>query len=129
MSRLATTGFIAIVAVAGLIAYRVAEPAQLVSESDNRDLLAGIATDTSANLTAQVPTETPIPTARPTNTPKPPTATPDPTYVGQASPPSGYYVVPAWTETPPVAVTSELQIPPCITVTPTKFAAQGCNVP
>ncbi len=127
MSRLASIAIIAIIAVAGLIAYRVSEPQQLVTEADNRDLLVGMATGQAVELTAIAPTATAYKTMTPTRTPKPATETPRPTYGPVASP--GRYVVPAYTPTMPAALTVEPDtLPPCDAVTPKAYADQLCEV-
>ena len=125
----ANLGFASIIFVALVIAWRVVEPRQLVTEqADTRDLLVGIATETKANNAVLTPTATRFPSASPTRKPVVPTDTPHPTYVGQASPPPGYYVVPAITDTPPVPMTIEAQLPiPCVTVTPRPFVNQPCE--
>jgi hypothetical protein len=71
----------------------------------------------------QTPTRTPRPTTIPTITP-----TPWPQY-DPASPQAGVLVVPRWTETPVIPVTTEPEVLlPCITVTPDKFFDTFCEV-
>jgi hypothetical protein len=72
------------------------------------------------------------PTPTPTRTPQPtriPSITPTPWPVYGASSPQPVMVVPKWTETPVVPVTSEPEeLLPCITVTPDKFFDTFCEV-
>lgn len=124
----ATLGFASIVCVALVIAYRVVEPRQLVTEqSDTRDLLVGIATETKANNAVLTPTATRFPSATATRKPVIPTETPHPTY-DPASPVAGIQRVPAWTPTVAPSLTVELTYPPCDLVTPRPYADVYCEV-
>jgi hypothetical protein len=114
-------------AVAGLIAYQAGQPRTLVTEAEgSQSLWEGMATNQSAELTAFAGVLPRYPTLTPTKTPRPATATREPTFAGQDA--QGYYVVPKWTEVPPPAATSVLELPPCATVTPVKFADIACEV-
>jgi hypothetical protein len=124
MNRLATAAFVSLMAVVALVAYRVEQPRALVTEADNRDLLAGIATNQAAQMTANAPP--PTATVTPTRTPKPPTATAYPSYAPDAAP--GFYLVPAWTPTSTNKGTVEPGIVPCVTVTPDPHKNQYCEV-
>lgn len=126
----ATAAFFGLV-VAGLVTvWQFGRPTQLVSESDNRDLLSGIATGQAVGLTAIAPTQTAYASSTPTRTPKPPTATPRPTYGAEGTRDAGIYVVPAYTETAVIPLTVEPDtLPPCVTVTPKAYADQLCRWP
>lgn len=132
---------IAIVAVAGLIAWQAGRPRQLVSESGSRDPLPGIATNaaaqstTSAELlvllqrqaTEHATTETP--TSTPTRTPRPPTMTPRPTWGPQTTmTPGRTYLIPKWSPTP-MPPDLEPTVLPCALVTPDPYDAQDCGLP
>ena len=123
----ATIGFAGIVCAALLIAYRVAEPRQLVTEADDQTALwEGMATNQALELTVIAPTSTRFPSPVPTRKPKPPTETPHPTYGTGAKP--GLHIVPAWTPTVAPAMTVELTYPPCDVVTPRPYADVYCEV-
>ena len=125
--HLAAGSFLAIIAVAGLIAWRVTEPRQLVAEGDNRDLWETIAAEVKAGNADLTPSPTTYYTPTPTKTPKPATSTPRATYGPDASP--GVHVVLAWTETPVNGGTIEAEaLPPCRLVTPDKYADIYCEV-
>lgn len=125
-SYLAPLGFAGILAVTGLVVYRVAVPSHLYVEQDNRDLLAGMATNQALALTAAAPTKTPYIAPTPTRTPRPPTSTPLPTWYPEAAP--GLRIVPAWTETPPVVNEIDVGLPACDTVTPRPYEDTACEV-
>ena len=125
---LAALAFGAILGCVFIVVWRLAEPRQLVTEAEsNRDVLeTQVALDRDL-LTAIAPTETAYATSTPTRTPKPATSTPQPTYGPDASP--GWYMVPAWTETPFPAMTVEaVGLPQCAEVTPRPYADQPCRV-
>jgi hypothetical protein len=126
MNRLAAAAFVSLMAVVGLVAWRVAEPRQLVTESDNRDLWETIAAGEAAQAAALTPTPTIYYTPTSTRTPKPATHTPQPTYAPDVPP--GYYVVPKWTEVPVVAATSDTGMKPCTEITPDEYTDQSCEV-
>lgn len=126
MSRWVYAPLVAIGIAAFAVAYRVAEPQQLVTETDNRDLLMGMATNMAAHNLPLTPTRTPIPTAIPTRRPKQPTDTPLPTYGAGVEP--GLYIVERWTPTFfPTAIVGD-GLPPCRTVTPGPYADIACTV-
>lgn len=126
MKHLAPLGFVAIIGCVALIAYRIAEPSHLYVATDNRDLLAGMATGQALQLTAIAPTPTPYhsPTPRPTE--KPPTETPLPTWSADAAP--GVYAVPAWTEVPAQVDEVDKGLQPCAAVTPEQWKPVNCEV-
>lgn len=116
-----------VIGLAALVAgLRILQPSHLYVESDNRDVLETVAAVGIAQLTASAPTKTPIPTSTPTSYPRKPTETPLPTWQPNASP--GVYIVPMWTEVPPVARTAEIGLPPCSTVTPHPYVDTACEV-
>lgn len=131
---------IAIIAVAGLIAWQAGRPRQLVSESGSRDPLPGIATSeagqatTSAGLltllqrqtTEHATTETP--TSTPTRTPRPPTMTPRPTWGPQTTmTPGRVYLIPKWSPTP-IPANIDPTIVPCDRLSP-QAVAVDCGLP
>jgi hypothetical protein len=125
VSRLAAAGFIAIMSVVALVAYRIEGPRQLVTEADDQyeqTIAAGVA----AQAAALTPTATPYVSPTPTKTPKPPTATAYPTYAAEASP--GFYLVPKWTEVPVNTGTIEAGMAPCIAITPNEYTDLYCEV-
>ena len=127
MKHLAPLGFLAIPVAVVLLVWQLAPQHPLVTEADNRDLLAGMATGQALQLTAIAATPTPYhsPTPRPTE--KPPTETPLPTWhAGQATP--GVYAVPAWTEVPAAAETVNAGLLPCVEVTPDQWKPVNCEV-
>jgi hypothetical protein len=126
MNRLAAAAFVSLMAVVGLVAWRVAEPRAIVTESDNRDLWETIAAGEAAQAAALTPTPTVYYTPTSTRTPKPATHTPYPTYASDVPP--GYYVVPRWTEVPVVAATTDVGMMPCTEVTPDEYTDQSCEV-
>jgi hypothetical protein len=127
MSRLAPLSFLAILAVAALIAYRVAEPQRLVAEAENADVQLTIAVGVAAMASALTPTATAYASPTPTRTPKPATNTPEATFGSESSP--GIYIVPAWTPTPANKGTVEPEVlPPCVNVTPDKYSDTYCEV-
>lgn len=129
MSRAAAIGFAAIVGAALFLAWQARDRGPLVAEADNTSLLEAIGTEIKAGNAALTPTKTPYLTSTPTRTPKPATETPQPTYGPDATQEVGWYVVPAWTETPVQALTVEaVGLPQCAEVTPRPYADQPCRV-
>jgi hypothetical protein len=126
VNRVAAAAFVSLMAVVGLVAWRVAEPRAIVTESDNRDLWETIAAGEAAQAAALTPTPTVYYTPTATRTPKPATHTPYPTYAADVPP--GYYVVPKWTEVPVVAATTDAGMMPCTEVTPDEYTDQSCEV-
>ena len=130
MSRYAV--WIAGAGVACLIAYALYplyDRQQLITDKTDTPAELTTAAGVAALANQLTPTATRFPSATPTRKPVVPTDTPHPTYVGQASPPPGYYVVPAITDTPIVPRTIEAKPPiPCVTVTPRPFVNQPCEM-
>lgn len=126
MKHLAPLGFIAIPVAVVLLVWQLAPQHPLVTEADNRDLLAGMATELAAANAVLTPTPTAYhsPTPRPTE--KPPTPTPLPTWSANASP--GVYAVPAWTEVPAQVDEVDTGLKPCQDVTPEQWKPVNCEV-
>jgi hypothetical protein len=125
--RLAAAAFISIIAGVVLVVCLNGPRRQLVTEAETSDLAATTAAGVAALAEALTPTRTPYLTSTATRTPKPATQTPQPTYGPEASP--GWYVVPAWTEVPPVASTVKSDDQPfCRVVTAEPYADQPCRV-
>ena len=126
MKHLAPLGFVAIPVAVVLLVWQLAPQHPLVTEADNRDLLAGMATGQALQLTAIAPTPTPYhsPTPRPTE--RPPTETPLPTWSADAAP--GVYAVPAWTEVPAQVDEVDKGLQPCRDVTPEQWKSTNCKV-
>jgi hypothetical protein len=129
MSRLAAAAFIAFPLAVVAVVW-VLWPQSIATETqatNDTGLQAGIATNTSAMVTALAPTVTPYLTSTPTRTPKPATSTPHATYGPKSQP--GVYLVPAWTPTSTSKGTVEAaELVPCVTVTPDQYQNIDCEV-
>jgi hypothetical protein len=122
MPKLVWLALASMIAVAGLIAYRVGEPPQYAVEADTTDVELTIAAGIQALALALTPTETPPPTPTPTRNPTRVPATERPTYGPDASP--GRYIVLA--PTAGINIVEEIW---CAEVTPSLFIDQKCTEP